>query len=288
MPEPTTTVGLAALGAYLSKDAINKLLGPTFDYLGDELLAFTKMRVENVGKIFSNAEKKLGNKLNDPGRVPPKVLKTIVNEGSYADDAIAVEYFGGVLASSRTEVGRDDRGSRLAKMIDNLSAYQIRSHYLIYSTLSELFSDSGNSFNMNEGRRKMQLFMSYQDYANAMEFTQQEWNNGQILDHIFHGLAADDLIGSKWQFGNQAFHKITFGDVPSDGIICGPTTLGVELLLWAFGHGDKDLDFLLTDEFSPEIEGISKSVPNTVAIQNISHDKAEPFHENLEELLELI
>ena len=287
MPEPTTTVGLAALGAYLSKDAINKLLGPTFDYLGDELLAFTKMRVENVGKIFSNAEKKLGDKLDRPGQVPPKVLKTIINEGSYSDDEIATEYFGGVLASSRTEVGRDDRGSRIAKIIDNLSAYQIRSHYLIYSTISELFSNRGNSFDLPGSRRKLGLFMPFHGYCDAMAFTQQEFNNGQLLSHIIYGLSADELIDDV-SFGSQEFLKKIANGVPGAGLMCGPTPHGAELFLWAFGHGDKELDFLLTDDFSPEIEGISKSVPNTVAIQNISHDKAEPFHENLEELLELI
>ena len=267
MPEPTTTVGLAALVAYLSKDGVAKILGPTAEYLGDELKAFTQKRVENVARIFSNAEKKLGDKLDRPGQVSPKVLKTIVNEGSYSDGAIAAEYFGGVLASSRTEVGRDDRGARLAKMIDNLSAYQLRSHYLTYSTIAELFSNSGNSFDTPANRGKMQLFMSYQDYVSAMEFTHQEWANHQILSHICHGLSTDGLIGDGWQFGRQEFLETNFGRrVPSDGIICAPTTLGVELFLLAFGHGDKELDFLLTDDFSSEIEGIPKSVPNAVPI----------------------
>ena len=269
MPEPTTTVGLAALVAYLSKDGVAKILGPTAEYLGDELKAFTQKRIGNMGKIFSNAERKLGDKLDRPGQVPPKVLKTIVNEGSYADDAVAVEYFGGVLASSRTEVGRDDRGARLAKMIDSLSAYQIRSHYLIYSTISELFSNSGNSFHTQENRNKMQFFMPFQSYRDGMAFTRQEWDNPQISSHIFHGLSADGLIGDNWQSGNQDFLRKSLSGVSSGGSICTPTALGAELLLWAFGHGDKDLDFLLTGDFSPEIEGIPKSVPNAVVTKDI-------------------
>ena len=270
MPEPTTTVGLGALVAYLSKDGVAKILGPTAEYLGDELKAFTQKRIGNMGKIFSNAEKKLGNRLDRPGQVPPKVLKTIVNEGSYFDDAIAVEYFGGVLASSRTEVGRDDRGSRIAKMIDNLSAYQIRSHYLIYSTISELFSNSGNSFDLPGSRRKLGLFMPFHGYCDAMAFTQQELDSRQIYGHIFHGFYTDGLIDNA-QWDSQENLKKTFSGVPSGGIICSPSALGAELLLWAFGHGDKDLDFLLTDEFSPEIEGIPKSVPNAIATKDITN-----------------
>ena len=112
MPEPLTTIGVSAIaagaGAYVTRDVVSRILGPTADYLGGELKEFTQRRMENVGRIFSNAEDKLGDRLNSPGRVPPKVLKTIINEGSYSDDQIAVDYFGGVLASSRTEVSRDD------------------------------------------------------------------------------------------------------------------------------------------------------------------------------------
>ena len=270
MTEPIITVGLGAVAAYLGKDGISRILGPTADYLGGELKEFTKRRIENVGKIFSRAEKKLGDKLDCPGQVPPKVLKTIINEGSYSDDDITIEYFGGVLASSRTEISRDDRGSRLVKMIDNMSTYQIRSHYLIYSTISELFSDRKNSFGLSEDRYKMRLFMPGQDYVDAMEFTQQEWNNHQILSHIFHGLSTDGLIEGTWRFGNQDSLKKIVNTVPSDGIICTPSALGVELFLWAFGHGEKQLDFLLADDFSPEIEGIPKSVPNAMATKDIT------------------
>ena len=60
------------------------------------------------------------------------------------------------------------------------------------------------------------------------------------------------------------------------------------VLLWAFGHSDKKLDFLLTDDFSPEIEGIPNSVPNAVVPREINLDMESPFDDNLEELFELI
>ena len=260
----TSSTGLSgAIG-----DIVIKLLGPIAEDYGEDLLEWKRKRKENADKILLNAGEKLGEKLNSPGRVPLKVFKTVLNEGSYADDAIATEYFGGVLASSRTEVGRDDRGARLAKMIDNMSAYQLRSHYLIYSTISELFSNSGNSFNLTEARQKMQLFMSFQDYFESMEFTPPELGNPQILDHIFNGHATDGLIEGAWRYGPQESLKDLFSGVPSGGFICTPSALGAELLLWAFGYGDKHLNFLLTDDFSPEIEGILKSVPNALATQN--------------------
>ena len=76
-------------------DIITKLLGPIAEDYGQDLLAWKRKRKENADKILLNAGGKLGDKLNSPGRVPLKVFKTVINEGSYFDDAIAVEYFGG-------------------------------------------------------------------------------------------------------------------------------------------------------------------------------------------------
>ena len=129
MVDPGT--GLAALGIALGgKDLVVKLLGPTAEYLGNGMKGFAERRVENVGKIFSNASKKLGSKLEDTGGVPPKVLKGIVEDGSFADDFLAVDYFGGVLASSRTGISRDDRGAYFNSLISRLSTYQLRAHYM--------------------------------------------------------------------------------------------------------------------------------------------------------------
>ena len=265
MSESTTIVGIGAITAYVGKDIVIRLLGPTAEYLGGELKEFTKKRMENIGRIFSNAERKLGNKLEIPGQVPPKVLKTIVNEGSYSDDNIAVEYFGGVLASSRTEVSRDDRGARIAKTIDSLSTYQIRTHYLIYATISTLFSADGNSFNYPEHRKALEIFIPHQSYEEAMGFTQRELENLQLLSHIVNGLDTDGLIDGEWTIGGRLSLG---GNNLGNGIVCAPSRLGAELFLWAFGHGDKRLDFMLTEEFSAEIEGIPQSIPNAVGTIN--------------------
>ena len=266
MPDPIIIAGSVASVAYLGK----KILGPTADYLGEELKEFfTRKRIENVGRIFSNAEKKLGKKLNSPGKVPPKVLNVIINEGSFSDENITVEYFGGVLASSRTEIGRDDRGSRLGKIIDNLSTFQIRTHYLIYSTISEIFSNSENSFGLSKNREKMQIFIPLQGYLDAMEFTQNELDDPQILHHVFNGLSTDGLIENNWGFGNSKALKAIIHNAPGAGIICTPSVLGVELFLWAFGHGDQHLEFLLTDSFSPGFQGIPKSISNAVGTRNL-------------------
>src|ERR1043166_8770153 len=97
--------GLTLLGA---SSLAAKLLGPTFDYMGEGLKVGTQKGVANVGRIFTSAAKKLGPKLEEPGGVQPKVLKGILTEGAFCDDPLAAEYFGGVLASARSGNSRDD------------------------------------------------------------------------------------------------------------------------------------------------------------------------------------
>ena len=265
--EPVTTIGLGAVAAYVAKDGIGKLLGPTADYLGEGLRDLTRRRGESIGRIFSNASTKLGSQLDEPGQVPPRVLKTVLNEGSYCEDPVALEYFGGVLASSRTERGRDDRGARVAKVVDNLSTYQLRTHYLIYSSIANLFATSGRRFGTGKDRAQMKVFLPLEGYANAMGFSQEEWNNPQILNHVWHGLMSDGLIEGRWQFGDQRSLRSIFAGAPSAGIVCHPSALGAELFLWALGHGNVPLEHLLSGTLDATIEGLPDGVPGAIAVK---------------------
>lgn len=270
MPEPVTTIGIGAIAAYLGKDGLSKLLGPTADYLGGELKVFTAKRIENVGRIFKNAEDKLGTDISESGSVPPKVLKTIINEGSYSSETLAIEYFGGVLASSRTEIGRDDRGARIARQLDNLSSYQLRSHYIIYSAIAKTCDIGTEVLNNVAGRRKCQILMPVQEYAEAMEFTQQEWDNPQLLSHIFQGLSADGLITDSWGFGHPTHlqqylynSQIKLQD-DFQGLVCEPTIAGIELFLWGFGKGKCHLNDIFDKSFHKCFLEDIKSVTNVV------------------------
>lgn len=265
MVEPVTTVGIGAIAAYLGKDGLQKLLGPTADYLGKGLQQFAEKRIENIERIFKKAAEKLGDRIDSPGEVPPRVLKAVIDEGSFCDDELAAEYFGGVLASSRTESGRDDRGARVAKSVESLSTYQLRSHFLVYSSIKHIFSKSGLLFNM-EGRPKMQIFLPYSGFIPAMDFNQQEYDQlGQLLKHIFFGLSADGLIENKWRYGQKEGLEDMYKEAQEGGIICEPSALGVELFLTAFGHADKPHEYVFDDAFTPKIADIPQLVSGAVA-----------------------
>lgn len=208
-----------------------------------------------MGRIFASAQGKLGDKVDAPGEVPPKVLKTILNEGSYATDPLAIEYFGGMLASARTEGGRDDRSARLAKIVDSLSTYQLRAHFLFYTTIRRLFRGKGVPFNM-EGRPKMQIFIPATNFAEAMEFIPSELDQfSQLLSHIFFGLHGDSLIDD-FQFGDEASMKKHFSGATESGVVCTPSAFGAELFLSAFGWVDRHLEDLFSDSFPSLPDGV--------------------------------
>lgn len=269
MTDPETAIGLGAIAAYLSKDGLAKLLGPTADYLGNGLKNLTQQRCENIAQIFHSAETKLGGKIDEPGQIPPKVLKVIVDEGSYATDTIAVEYFGGVLASSRTESGRDDRGARVARLLDTLSTYQLRTHYIVYTSIRDTFKNKGRVFRFEQDRSSMQIFVPFSGYFPAMDFSDGEIRQPQLLNHVFHGLYSDNLIENIWQFGSKASLINIYPAAPADGFVCQPSALGAELFLWAFGHGDKPLEYIFAEDFSPAIAGIDPAIAGTLATRTL-------------------
>jgi len=107
MPDDLPSLGLAIGGILASKDLLNKLLGPTAEYLGENLKGVVERSAKNTARILQVAYGKLKDRLGDNGQVPPRVLKGVIDEGRFVEDALATEYFGGLLASSRSETGDD-------------------------------------------------------------------------------------------------------------------------------------------------------------------------------------
>lgn len=227
-------IGTAALGG---KDIIVKLLGPTADYLGEGLKNCTEKGVKNVENIFIIAQRKLGNKIENEGAVPPKVLKGILEEGYFCDDFIAAEYLGGVLASSRSGISRDDRGAVLIALLSRLSTYQIRTHYVLYHLIKTTYDGTDITPNTSEGRDKLGLCVPGSTYEAAMDFSENEDVN-ILLSHIMFGLAKEGLIENNFSIGSKESLQKIFKNAPTEGIIFQPSMLGIELFLWAYGKSD--------------------------------------------------
>lgn len=227
--------GLIVLGAALgSKEIVVKLLGPTADYVGTGLRNWTEKRVHNVARIFDNATKRLGSNIDSEGRVPPRVLKGILDDGSFCDDELTAEYFGGVLASSRSEVSRDDRAASLIALIGRLSTYQIRAHYILCTVFKRLYDGSGLGLSIAD-QREIVIYLPYSSYYRAMDFSDAEQQNFvPLLEHVFFGLDRERLVAFS-VYGGPEVIQLHWPMASEGGILYRPSALAAELYLWAHG-----------------------------------------------------
>ncbi|SRR6266404_2886376 len=231
-----TSTGLTILGTAIgSAKLIERMLGPTADYIGGGVEVWTKKRVDNVTRIFRHARDKLGEKIKVDGAVPPRVLKEILQEGSFCDDELAAEYFGGVLASSRSQISRDDRGAAFARLIGRLTTYQIRSHFILYSVVKNAFEGQSILINTPEGPGKLTTYLSRSSYAACMDLSANE-DVLVIIGHALFGLERENLLNTFISTTKEDLAKNYGVEVEENGIVFQPSTLGVELFLWAHGR----------------------------------------------------
>lgn len=224
--------GLAIFGG---KDIFLKIAGPTADYLGDEILTFAKKRISNLNNIVHRAHKLLGEEIHKNGSVPPKVLKDIIDVGTMNSDPISVEYYGGLLAASRTGISRDDRTVPILDIVKSLSTYQIRTHYIIYKIIRTCFSDSGLKVTNNAD--KLKIFIPFDVYIAAMSFEVGE-NLDLVTSHSIFGLFQKGLISPGFRYGpieflHEGLTEIKRKTITSPGIIVAASTLGAETFMFA-------------------------------------------------------
>jgi hypothetical protein len=253
------------LALFGSARLAERFLGDTVDYLGGGLKDFTERRVNNLKDVIENAAGKLPpGELDRPGTVPPRVLKGVLEEGQFADSALAVDYLGGVLASARTETGRDDRGASLTALIGRLSAYQLRTHYAFYAAARPVLVGSDLNLGMQTQRQaRAQFFMDWQVWATAMDLTAEEANSfTSIFRHTINGLIREQLLDDFYASGNVEHLRSSCmnRDFAQSGIVYELSPLGAELFGAAAGKQGDPYGFFLAPDESFTIPGIEVGV----------------------------
>jgi hypothetical protein len=229
--DPISTVG-AGLAVIGSKDILVKILGPTADYVGGEVKNFVAKCNVNLDNIFIRAQKKLGDRISEDGQVSPRVLKHVIDEGRFCEDSIVADYYGGVLASSKSEIERDDRGVAVLATIKSLSVYQLRLHYLFYSLVYDMYKGKGKR--LGTDRAQMSIYIPISVYLEAMSFSPSE-NVSAILIHSVEGLVRSGLVESNFSYGSQEYLSKRFPSATEPGIIMAPSVFGAEVFLWGQG-----------------------------------------------------
>jgi len=126
--------------------ALKKAFGPVLGELGEDM-----KKLYSVGrdKILLKAYNKIDDK-DDGKKANLRVARDVFWNGSFTDEEICAEYFGGILASSRSENGKDDNGIHYADVIKSLSSKQLELHYIIYNSLNKLFLGKEKEINVGQ------------------------------------------------------------------------------------------------------------------------------------------
>jgi hypothetical protein len=101
-----------------------KELGQLFK---DNIVAW---RQENARAIVESADRKLlsiyDGKVPDGLKMNPRVACTILEKGSWSDDAVVQDYWAGLLATSCDQTGKDETSLIFISVLESLTAGQVR------------------------------------------------------------------------------------------------------------------------------------------------------------------
>jgi hypothetical protein len=249
--------GLTILGAsQVTKDSVQRILAPTADYIGAGLLTSTKASV-NLARVLAHAAKRLGRRRNDAGSIPPRVLKSVLDEAPFIEDELTAAYYGGILAAAWSDQPQDDRAMAHLATINRLSNYSIKLHCLVYHSLYRLHQVAG------EGER-FGIFVPMTSYHSWVGFDDSE-DQMRCLAHSVVNLEREDLAqfpmtgNARWLADTKLSRKLRRSGwewPEGGGILASPTVLGGELFLWAHGYRDYYIyDLFDTPDLSFGIEG---------------------------------
>lgn len=247
MVDPVTA-GVGALVYLGSKDLLSKLLGPTAEYLGEKNKGLVEKCDINLDNIFKKANEKLGDKINEPGVVSPRVLKHVIDEGRFCEDDAVAEYFAGILASSRSEDIKDDRGIRLVSILKSMSSYQVRVHFYAYYLFAKIFHKRKNiSVGVPSDCQKLETFVPIYNLRKVINLQNEEDMANDKLTHALSGLQNEGLIHDSVTLATKELLKKDFPNIESAGAIIAPTLSGAELFMWINGIRNNGINLLRTD-----------------------------------------
>ena len=210
-----------------------KLIGPLFDEIAEGWRAdYSTRRLKNVNAIGRVAQAKLANRLAETGSVPPRVANRILEEGSWSDEPVMAEYYGGILAAARTPDGRDDRGANWAAIISGLSSFDLYVHYLTYEAVRRL--SLGVKINLGDidVLRQCRLYVPGNELANVLGINDTDESFFRVVVPTVLSLRREGLLGDWYRMGVKEHLDLQASDVRSNlGVVLTPSHAGIELFM---------------------------------------------------------
>jgi hypothetical protein len=268
--------GAAATGAALW--AGRKALGPVLDEIGDDLRSrYSERRSRNAERVLTIGHAKLGPAVEEEGSVAPRAALRIIEEGSWCDAEVMAEYFGGILAASRSKGGTDDRGATWASLVSRLSTYDVYLHYLAYDAFRRLYVGRDDlKLGESTTRESCKVYLPGGDTLEAMGLqpTWEDWS--QTCSPSTSALIREGLIGPYYAFGGkEQLSESAHIDAPDAGLVFMPSLPGIELFFWAHGHGSRPASMILDRSLSFEPQMELGQVDAARIVRDMRSEKAE-------------
>ncbi|MEH6406955.1 MAG: hypothetical protein V7767_06730, partial [Leeuwenhoekiella sp.] len=179
--------------------------------------------------------------------IPPKILREVINEGSFCEDEVTLNYYAGILGSSLSEDGKDDRGIFYTNIINSLSSYQLRFHYLVsinFISFHKQLKDLSTEYNIPY-HRKLSGIVSRKYIFDKMNFNENE----KLLEHCISGLKKEGLYHTSFQDKDSYLKNSKVNDDLETTML---SRLGIQLYLWCSGNKDIEAsDILETKSNNP-------------------------------------
>lgn len=229
---------LATAGAKLLYD----VFGETSKLIGKRLSVYAEAGLLNLERVLKRARHRESLTGKGTGSVPARVIQHLLPEACFCEDEVQAEYLGGILASSKGPVARDDRAVSHLSLLASLSTYQIRSHYLLYSCILRWKGERAEHINrwiVADQHTNITVAITEEEFLRMMMFVPEE-PAASICQHIFAGLEERGLCegGLYVVLPNSrrpGQPKVAFR-------YYYPTVLGIELFMWGLGHGDQTIE----------------------------------------------
>lgn len=205
MVDPLMLGAIGIPAALTLREQVNRILGPTSDYLGEKLCDLIKLRQKNVERIINKTEEILGDKVEEPGIINPRIIERLVNSGSYIEDDLVQNYFAGVMASSRTSTGNDDRGLYLLDLVIKMSNTDLKAHYILYKRMREKHLRTQYSIFKVEDRHRLACTISVnQFFTEFRKYYKDTFDEVGVLTEFIPRLLKEELLND-CVFGPKIF-----------------------------------------------------------------------------------
>jgi hypothetical protein len=208
----------------------------------------------------------------------------VLEQASWAEDDIVVEYLGGVLAGARTDDHRDDRAVVQTALISRLSSYALRLHYLVYAGIGH-HGRGQRLLRLGDATDRLSIGVAAPYPILAEVFGDDPRGVWPKVQHAGRALVREGLLStdlSLWgtpdvvpgwaRTGDDDLDavkaRMLAGDIDAgvraSAFVGGATMDGAELFLWGRGEPDRPLDHLFAPDFGPhdDVPGVEATVPH--------------------------